>query len=398
MKTHKNLYHQIYSFSNILAAAEKAKKGKKLTEQITEFHFDMETNLLELSRELGHKTYQPGEYKTFYIHDPKKRMISAAPYQDRVVHHALCNVIEPLFERTFIFDSYANRKGKGTHKAIERFQYFARIYRYVLKCDIKKFFPSIDHQILKKEIQWKIRCQDTLWLIDRIIDNSNPQEEHIVWFPGDDLKTPVERRKGLPIGNLTSQFWGNVYMNRFDHYMLEVLRVDGYIRYVDDFVIFSDDKARLHRIRKEISRYLTTLRLIVHPDKTQVFSTRKGVPFLGFMIFPDFRYVRKEKVKRYFRYIRKTLKTKNDPAYDFDKLECMLNSWSGHLKFGRHYYGEKRVVDYICSHGVNLVKHPNGSWRILEQRYRQLYRFQPQQEESTGQQEQQYRVSFGPVV
>ncbi len=164
-------------------------------------------------------------------------MISAAPYRDRVVHHGLCNIIVPIFERTFIHDSYANRCGFGTHRALRRFTEFARSSRYVLQCDIKKYFPSIDHEILKSLLRRKLKCQNTLWLLDKIIDNSNDQNSPIDYFPGDDLLTPIQRRRGLPIGNLTSQFFRNVYLNGFDHFIKEQLKVKKYIRYLDDFAI-----------------------------------------------------------------------------------------------------------------------------------------------------------------
>ena len=234
MKTFKHLFEKIISFDNLLLAAKLSQKGRRYKPDVAQFHFRLEEELIDLREELLVKRYQPGAYRTFHIFDPKQRMISAAPYRDRVVHHALCQIIEPIFEQTFIYDSYANRKGKGTHKAITRYQDYAKRYPYVLKCDIRKFFPSVDHQVLKQEIRRKISCPDTLWLIDQIIDNSNHQEAHLQWFPGDDLFSPIERKRGLPIGNLTSQFWGNVYLNRFDHFVKEELRVPGYIRYVDD--------------------------------------------------------------------------------------------------------------------------------------------------------------------
>ncbi len=207
MKTYKNLYPRVYSFENLLLASRKAQLGKRSQQNVGRFNFFLEQNLVQLQKELQEKTYQPGSYQTFTIFEPKKRMISAAPYRDRVVHHALCNVIEPLIEPSFIFDSYANRKGKGTHKALDRYKAFARKNRYVLKCDIKDYFPSIDHELLKTLLRKKIGCKNTLWLIEQIIDNSNPQKEVHQIFPSDDLFTQIERRKGLPIGNLTSQFF-----------------------------------------------------------------------------------------------------------------------------------------------------------------------------------------------
>ncbi len=152
-----------------------------------------------------------------------------------MVHHALCNIIVPIFERTFISDTYANRVGFGTHKALKKFTQFARYHRYVLQCDIRKYFPTIDHEILKEIIRRKIKCPDTLWLIDTIIDNSNEQEQIIQYFAGDDLLTPIMRRKGLPIGNLSSQIFANVLLSNFDHFIKEKLKARKYVRYVDDF-------------------------------------------------------------------------------------------------------------------------------------------------------------------
>ena len=367
MKTYNNLYTLLCSFDNLILAAKKAQKGKRYQRNVSQFHFRLEENLWELKRELTKKTYVPGAYKTFYIYDPKRRMISAAPYRDRVVHHALCNLIEPIFEKAFIYHSYANRVGKGSHAAIDKYQYYAQKYPFVLKCDIRKFFPSIDHAILKQELRRKIRCVDTLWLIDTIIDHSNPQEEHWVWFPGDELSTPMERRKGLPIGNLTSQFWGNVYLNRLDHFVKEELRVPGYIRYVDDFVLLGKEKAEIANWKEQISQFLGGLRLIPHPTKTQIHQTRDGIPFLGFQVFPRYRYVRKEKVKRYRRHLRKSLDQINKKTMSTDELEHKLNSWNGHIGFGQSQRLKEGIVLYIENQGLLLLETPSGSWRVLEQ-------------------------------
>ena len=367
MKRVNGLFEQIVAFENLLLAAVNAKKGKGDKNSISKFHFRLESNLFHLKRQLLNGYYRPGRYRTFHIYDPKKRMISAAPYRDRVVHHALCNIIEPIFEKTFIYDSYANRKGKGTHKAIERYQHYARRYPYVLKCDIRKFFPSLDHPILKQELRWKIKCENTLWLIDTIIDSSNPQESNLAYFVGDDLFTPAVRPKGLPIGNLTSQFWGNVYLNRFDHFIKEGLGVPGYIRYVDDFVLFGRNKSQLNQWKKEVSHQLAKLRLLTHPNKTQVHRTEQGVPFLGFRVFPNYRFVRKEKINRYKRYLKKSLKARALGAFTPQQLEDQLNAWLGHIRFGQSERLEYNIFWYLRNQGVNLHYSESGSWRVLEQ-------------------------------
>lgn len=217
MKRHGNLWESLISFENLYLAYRKAIRGKRLRKDVAFFIVNAESELLTLQEQLQDKTYQPGRYRTFYVYEEKKRLISAAPFRDRVVHHALCNILEPIFERSFIVDLYSNRSGKGQHLAVKRAQYFARSFPYVLKCDIKKYFPSIDHGIMKGLLRKKIKCRDTLWLADLILDRSNLQESVPDYFPGDELFTPVARRKGLPIGNQTSQFFANIYLNPLDH-------------------------------------------------------------------------------------------------------------------------------------------------------------------------------------
>ena len=191
------------------------------------------------------QTYRPGPYASFNIHEPKRRLISAAPFRDRVVHHALCNVIEPAFERSFIDHSYANRVGKGTHRALDACQAFARRYRYVLPCDVRQFFPSVDHSILERALNRRIQDGGIRWLIRLILDSGVgvlSEEYEMVYFPGDNPSTVLRpgsgcssgqgllaanRPRGLPIGNLTSQFWANCYLNTFDHFVGKELRCSG---------------------------------------------------------------------------------------------------------------------------------------------------------------------------
>jgi len=310
MKRYGNLYSQIISFENLLFASQKSQRGKRYRDNVLAFNFHLESELLQIQSELLHQTYQPQSYHTFQIHEPKPRLISAAPYRDRVVHHALCNIIAPLIESSFIPDSYSNRIGYGTHKAIRRFTHFSRSSEYVFQCDIQKYFPSIDHEILRNILRQKIKCPQTLWLIDRIIHNSNDQIPVCDYFAGDDLLTPITRRRGLPIGNLTSQFFANVYLNNFDHYIKEKLQIKKYIRYVDDFAFFSNDHLELSQVRHSIEHYLASLRLKIHPIKSQIFATKQGANFLGFRIFTSHIRVRSNNLrlgKRRIRILKKTV-------------------------------------------------------------------------------------------
>ncbi len=331
-KTYQNLFESIVSFTNLWQAAQKAQKGKRYKKNVLAFNQAIEKNLFELQEALLTKTYRQGEYKHFEIFEPKKRLISAAPYRDRVVHHALCAVIEPLFEKTFIYDSYANRKGKGTHKAILRYQHYAQSYQYVLKCDIKQFFPSIDHEVLKKLIRKKIACADTLWLIEHIIDRGSTTNQLAA--------------TGLPIGNLTSQFWANVYMNPLDHYLKDDLGLP-YLRYVDDFVVFGNDKAKLQAIKNQISNFLIPYGLTLHPIKTRVHQVKEGLLFLGHRVFPTFRLLNKDNVKRFRKRLRKRVRDLEKGKITEEYFQNSLQSWIAHAKFSNTYRLRKKIMESL---------------------------------------------------
>jgi len=347
MKRHGNLWPQVTAFENLLQSAQQAQQGKRFRPNVLDFNYHLETELFRLQAELREKRYQPGAYKTFVIRDPKSRLISAAPYRDRVVHHALCNVIMPLIDRTFIHDTYANRIGYGTHRALRRFNQFARSSRYVLQCDIRKYFPSIDHSLLKQTLRRTIKCPDTLWLIDTIIDGSNGQGEALDYFPGDSLLTPIERRKGLPIGNLTSQFFANVYLNPFDHFAKEQIKAQKYLRYVDDFALFSDDKGFLQAAQVAIQAQMTALRLRLHPVKTQLFETKQGANFVGFRVLRDRIRVRNDNLQRARCRCRRLQRAYATGDLSLKDLVQRLQSWEAHLLHGDTYRLRRQFFDSI---------------------------------------------------
>jgi retron-type reverse transcriptase len=326
MRTYKHLFEKISSFDNLLDAYSQAAKGKKERKYVMQFTQKLEENIFGLQKELISQTYQPGDYSTFNIYYPKTRMISAAPFRDRIVHHALINIIGPLMEKSFIFDSYANRIGKGTHKAIKKYQDYLCTYNYVLKCDIKKYFPSIDHEILKELLRRKIRDKKTLWLIDSIIDASNPQEKINNYFPGDDIFTPFQRKRGLPIGNLTSQTFANYYLNPLDHFIKENLKCMAYLRYVDDFVLFNNSKVQLMQWEKEIENFLFSFRLQLNGKRRQLYPAIIGTGFLGQKIFKSHRRLTGENVRRFKKRLRSW--SKNPP----NNLRQRIDSWIGHAK------------------------------------------------------------------
>jgi retron-type reverse transcriptase len=333
------MYHQLCSWDNLLLAYHKAGKGKRGHPNAAEFEYRLEDNLLQLQRELKDRTYRPGKYHSFHIHDPKKRLISAAPFRDRVVHHALCNLIEPVFEKSFIFDSYANRIGKGTHKAIDRAQQFARRFEYVLTCDIRQFFPSIDHAILRDILARKINDPDVLWLMDRILQSGIgvlSEEYEMVYFPGDDLFA-IQRPRGLPIGNLTSQFWANCYLDPFDHYVKRGLRCKGYVRYVDDFLLFSNDRRELNQWRAGIIRELRNYRLTLHENKCQPRPVSEGIPFLGFIVYPEYRLLKRRKGIAFQRKFRTARKLFQQGRLSFSQLNASVLGWVNHVRYANTY-------------------------------------------------------------
>jgi len=343
MKRQGGLWPQIVDFSNLVLAARRAQRGKRFRENVLAFNYNLENELLAIQYDLTTKTYRPGEYRTFQIVEPKKRMISAAPYRDRVVHHALCNIIVPIFERTFTRDSFANREGFGTHRALRRFTEFARSSRYVLQCDIKKYFPSIDHEILKSIIRRKIKCRDTIWLIETIIDASNEQEPVYDYFSGDGLFTPGKRRRGLPIGNLTSQWFANIYLNGLDHFAKQELRAQKYVRYVDDFALFGDDRVILQSWRVTIERYIAGLRLKIHPVKSQLFETACGVNFLGFRVLPNRIRVKTENLRRARKRLRRMQKSYGRKEIGLQEVRQSLMSWIAHLEQGDTWRLRERI-------------------------------------------------------
>ena len=300
LRRHNGLFGEIANFRALYAAAMRAVIGKRRKPGAAAFMANLETELLGLERELQAGTWRPGRYVEIEIKQPKRRTVSAAPFRDRVVHHAVHAVVAPLFERGFIYHSYANRVGKGTHRAVARYERLRNRYRHVLRCDIFRYFPAIDHEILKVDLRRRVVCAATLDLLDHLIDGSNAQEPVNQYFPGDNLFTPYERHRGLPIGNLTSQFFANLYLDCLDHFATEVLQAP-YLRYVDDFALFGDEPAVLEHWRDRIAAFLSRRRLLLHPTKTAVIPTAEPATFLGFVLLADGRRRLPEDNVRRFR-------------------------------------------------------------------------------------------------
>ena len=276
--------------------------GKRKRKDVQEFQLRLMDNILSLHYDLKNKTYRHGGYHAFNISDPKPRNIHKASVRDRLLHHAVYRVLYPYFDKKFIHDSYSCRLNKGTHKALERFKYFARKVSknntkqcWILKCDIKKFFASIDHNSLRYIIAKYVSDKDILWLLSQIIDSFE-----------------ITPGKGLPLGNLTSQLLVNIYMNEFDQFVKHKLKTKYYIRYADDFVFLSNNKQHLTHIRHGVDAFLKErLKLELHPDKVFIKTLSSGVDFLGWVHFPDYRVLRTTTKRR----MLKNLLPKSRPSY-----------------------------------------------------------------------------------
>ncbi|MDD3481060.1 MAG: reverse transcriptase/maturase family protein [Patescibacteria group bacterium] len=277
------------------------------------FERNLEDNLFELHRKLCDKTYKHGEYISFYITDPKIRHIHKATIQDRIIHHAVYRALYPIFDKSFIFDSYSCRIKKGTHCAIKRFEVFSRKASenymnssFVLKCDIRKFFASVDHEILKRLIRNRVKDKNVLWLMDNIIDSFETKTDPLA------LTGATAKNKGIPIGNLTSQLFANIYLNELDQYIKHSLRLKYYIRYCDDFVILSNDEEYLNKIKEDIGRFVSEkLNLRLHKDKVMFRKLYQGIDFLGYITSSRFRVLRTKTKRKMF----KRVTSKNISSY-----------------------------------------------------------------------------------
>jgi RNA-directed DNA polymerase len=339
-RTFRGLYPLIYDLDNLWLAWRRARRGgKRKWPTVAAFEVDLEQNLWALHEELKDRAYRPGPYRHFTIREPKPRRISAAPFRDRVVHHAMMQVTWPIHEARMIEDSYACRIGKGTHCAIDRCQHFCRAHPYVLQCDVVQFFPAADHAVLRRQLARHIACDDTLWLVDHILESGvGVLDDHydMVYFAGDDLLA-AGRPRGLPIGNLTSQNWGNVYLDDLDQFAKHELRCRAYLRYCDDFLLFADDKATLWRWRSEIADKLAELRLTLHQERAQVYPVKAGIPWLGFRVFPTHRRLKRRNVKCFARRLRALRDAYRGGEIGLDKVQESVRAWIAHAAHGDTY-------------------------------------------------------------
>lgn len=333
MKIYTDIFEKIISLENLFSAWEEFKSDKQKRPDVQEFERHLEQNIFQLHRELKNRTYKHGPYTSFYVRDPKLRHIHKAEVRDRVFHHAVFQILNPIFEPTFVATSFSCRINKGTHRGVKYVEKMLRTASknytktcFVLKCDIKKFFDSVDHDVLLKILSKLIKDNDAMRLLEEIVES---------FVSG---RATLFNRRGVPIGNLTSQLFANVYMNEFDQFVKHELKVKYYARYTDDFVIISTDETYLRKLIQTIGSFLTQhLDLELHPQKVSIRKFHQGVDFLGYIALPYHKLVRIKTRKRMFRKIKEqTSQYKND-SISKETMDQSLQSYLGVLSHADAY-------------------------------------------------------------
>ncbi len=347
MKTYNKIYNNIISLENLILAWKKARKGKTKKDYVKEFERNLFYNLIALHYELKSQTYKPKPLKTFILRDPKTRKISKSDFRDRIVYHAIVSILEPIFDKTFIYDSCANRKGKGNLLAIKRFDKFKRkisrngkinswfndnqVKGFYLKADIRHYFKEINHEILLDIIERKIKDERIIQLIWKILKNYQNEDNC----------------RGMPLGNLTSQFFANIYLNELDYFVKCYLKAKYYIRYVDDFVILHSSKEQLECWKNKIDEFLNKeLKIELHPDKSKIISLSKGIDFVGFRNFYYFKLLRKRNIKN----MRRKIRLLNEGLIDYVKFLEIFQGWNAYAKWANSF----KLVDNLIKEEIKV--------------------------------------------
>jgi retron-type reverse transcriptase len=339
MKIYKNLFNHIISAENLFSAWDKFKNGKRNKKDVQIFEWNLEENIFRLHRDLGNKMYKHGDYRSFNISDPKPRNISKAQVRDRILHHAVFQVLNPIFEAGFISASFSCRVGYGTHKGVQYLQNALRkasrngkVPCFALKCDIKKFFDTIDHNVLLAMLKKKMKDDDTVWLLGQIISSFSSNY------------SLLGINKGVPIGNLTSQLFANIYLGELDRFIKQELKVEYYIRYTDDFLILSESKKYLEDIVPKIIDFLEeNLLLKIHEEKTKIRKTSQGIDFLGYVVFENHRLIRTKTKRRIMKKFEARIKEYKQGFISKDSLLQTLQSYLGFMSHAdarkiQHYF------------------------------------------------------------
>jgi hypothetical protein len=338
MKTYDNLYDELISMGNLTLAWREARKDKTTNDDVIEFEKNLERNLLNLHYELKNLTYKPKPLKTFILRDPKTRVISKSDFRDRVIHHALIRIIGGFFEKQFIYDSCAGQKGKGTLFAVKRFNKFSRKVTnnfttcgFCLKSDVKHYFQSVVHEKLIEIINRKIKDEKILWLIWQILNNGD------------------QEGVGMPLGNYTSQFLANVYLNDLDYFVKHHLRARFYIRYVDDFVLLHESQKKLCEWGWAIGTFLNNnLEIELHKDKTKIVPLKRGIDFVGFRNFCGSKLLRKRNIRK----MRKRIVDYEDKKLSFSEIFGIFGGWRAYAKWSDCALSEvfkKQIIEELLN-------------------------------------------------
>lgn len=337
-------YSQLISIENLFQAWEEFKKGKRNKLDVQFFERNLEDNLFDLHYLLRSKTYKHGRYQEFYVNDPKRRHIHKAEVCDRIGHHLLYKYLYELFDKTFIYDSYSCRLNKGTHKAVKRLEKFTRLlsknYRqdfWALKLDIKQFFASVDHKILTNIIKSRVIDEDVRWLVDKILSSFQSQEKEA---------------KGIPLGNLTSQIFANIYMNKLDQFIKHNLKIKYYLRYADDFIILDKNRAFLYRCINTLKQFLSEeLKLELHPNKSIFRRFKWGIDFCGYIVLPYYILPRTKTKRRIFKKILRT-----------ETANQSLQSYLGYFSHAKSYRSTQLLKNIFWTRSQAV---DNQCWGIL---------------------------------
>ena len=343
MKRITGLYQQIYTQENLWSAYMKAKKGKRLRNDVAKFSLNVEYELNALRQELINENYRASEYNYFEIYERKPRLISVAKFRDRVLHHAIMNIVEPYIDKRMIHHSYACRQGKGVHKAIDYYQKQANRFAYVLKLDIRLYFQSIDHEILKSFITKIFKDKKLLALLNHIIDSAQHPRPSRFHFLGDDIFAPLERNHGIPIGNLTSQVFANLYLDQIDHWLQDNKKVGASFRYMDDITILADNKQDLWDVKNELNNNLSKIRLKLHTNKVELRPTRNKIDLLGYQVSRNKRWLRNDNGYRAVARFKKLSYDFSKYKINFSEINPRVQSWLGHAKHAQTY-GLRKVI------------------------------------------------------
>lgn len=363
----ENVFDRMCDFDELCRAHRNARKTKRFREDVLLFTDRLEENLIQIQNELLWGTYRVGRYRQFYVTEPKLRLVMALQYRDRVVQWAIYQQLNPFYDKMFIEDSYACRINKGSHKAADRLQYWLRqVGRkpqkwYYLKLDISKYFYRVDHEVLLRILQKRIRDNRLMELLERIINSEDTCFGLPAGYgPEECTRDMWLHEVGMPIGNLTSQLFANVYLNELDQHCKHELRLHYYIRYMDDIIVLSDSKDELHRVKEDIAVFLKDVLRLDLNKKTTIRPVTLGIDFVGYKIWATHRKLKKQTARRMIRKVKKMCRKVQDGEMELGEFERSAASFSGTLLHCNSYGLRRRLNSIYYSYAYGNGGSENG--------------------------------------